>query len=134
MRGLRWAMTTSLDRLTAICLALREAERELQGDSRQHARFLVRNKTFAYYLHDHHGDGILGGAFKVGFGENEDLTSAYSDRYYVPPYIGSRGWVGIRLDTASVDWTEVDALARESYSLLAPKRLNQRLTREPNVP
>lgn len=110
-----------LARLTEICLGLPEATRELHG---QHAGFRVRGKTFAYYLDDHRGDeGIVGLVCKVPAGENEALIEANPDRFYLPAYVGPRGWIGLRLDTEKVDWGEVAELATDSYLLTAPKRL-----------
>ncbi|HUK90710.1 MAG TPA: MmcQ/YjbR family DNA-binding protein, partial [Blastocatellia bacterium] len=88
-----------------------------------HAAFLVRKKTFVYFLNDHHGDGIVGVTCKVMPGDNTALIAAQPDRFYLPAYIGSRGWVALRLDTREVDWEEVAELVAGSYCLLAPKRL-----------
>jgi hypothetical protein len=109
-----------LVRVSEICLALPEATRE---DSPPHATFRVRRRTFAYYLDDHHGDGIVGFAFKAPAGANEMLVQAEPDRFYTPAYVGARGWLGLRLDVARVDWDEVADFAAESYVLVAPKRL-----------
>jgi hypothetical protein len=84
-----------LERFTEICLALPDATRELMGD---HAGFKVRKKTFAYYLDNHHGDGIVGINCKVLPGDNIALIAADPKRFYMPAYVGSRGWVGLRLD------------------------------------
>jgi phosphoribosylglycinamide formyltransferase-1 len=108
----------SLDRVSEICAELPEAERELSG---RHAVFKVRGRTFAYYLDDHHGDGIVGVVFKTP--GNEGLIAAAPERFYLPAYIGHRGWAGLRLDTGPVDWTEVADLIRDSYLAVAPKRL-----------
>ena len=117
-----------LARFTRICLALPEASRELCG---QHAGFAVRKRTFAYFLNDHHGDGIVGVAAKVLPGENHALVAAQPERFYLPAYIASRGWVGLRLDTGEVDWDEVAELAAVSYRLVAPKRLASMVRIEP---
>jgi predicted DNA-binding protein (MmcQ/YjbR family) len=110
-----------LERLSAICLALPEATRE---DSGRHAGFRVRKRTFAYFLDDHRGDeGIVGVVFKAEPGENHALVSTYPDRFYIPAYIGPRGWAGLRLDRPPVDWDEVADRVTESYLLVAPKRL-----------
>ncbi len=112
----------SLERLSEICSALPEAERELSG---HHAIFRVRRRTFAYYLDDHHGDGIVGVVFKTP--ANEGLIAAQPDRFYMPSYIGHRGWVGLRLDRGPVDWTEVADFVTDSYIAVAPKRLAAQL-------
>ena len=109
-----------LDQVTAICLRMPEAAREIKGD---HATFLVHKKPFAYYLDNHHGDGIVAVACKVLPGDNTALIASDPIRFYMPAYIGPRGWVGLRLDSGKVDWREVEELAAGSYQLIAPKRL-----------
>ena len=109
-----------LTRLTKICLALPEVTRELMG---QHARFAVAKKTFAYFLNDHHGDGIVAVTCKVLPGDNTELVKANPARFYVPAYVGPRGWVALRLDVGQVDWEEVAELVAGSYRQIAPKRL-----------
>jgi hypothetical protein len=88
-----------------------------------HAGFLVRKKTFAYFLNNHHGDGIVAVTGKVLPGDNKALVAAQPDRFYLPAYIGPRGWVALRLDVGVVDWGEVAELVATSYRLVAPKRL-----------
>lgn len=109
-----------LVRLTKICLALPETTRQIHGS---HASFRVRKKTFAYFLNDHHGDGIVAVTCKVLPGDNSVLAAASPDRFYLPTYIGPRGWVALRLDVGAVDWEEVAELVTTSYRLVAPKRL-----------
>ena len=116
----RSAEDRRLTRLSKICLALPEATRQ---DSGSHAAFLVRKKTFAYFLNDHHGDGIVSVACKALAGDNAALAAAQPDRFYLPAYIGPRGWVALRLDVGEIDWQEVRELATGSYRLIAPKRL-----------
>jgi hypothetical protein len=116
-----------LVRVSEICLALPEATRE---DSPPHAIFRVRRRTFAYYLDDHHGDGVVGLVCKAPAGANEALVAAEPERFYTPAYVGHRGWIGLRLDLAHVDWDEVADFAAESYALVAPKRLAAQLDQE----
>ena len=106
--------------LTDICLALPEARRE---DKASHAAFLVGKKTFAYYLNNHHGDNIISVSCKVLPGENQFLVQSAADRFYLPAYIGSRGWIALRMDRATLNWTEVKELIHGSYLQTAPKRL-----------
>lgn len=117
-----------LSRLTEIALALPEAQRQIYGS---HAQFLVRKKTFAYFLDNHHGDGIVAVTCKVLPGENKALAEAQPDRFYLPAYIASRGWVALRLDRGKIDWAEVKELLRSSYAMIAPKRL--RTSSRPHV-
>jgi predicted DNA-binding protein (MmcQ/YjbR family) len=107
-----------LQRLAGICLALPEATRE---DGGQHAMFSVRGKRFAYYLHDHHGDGIVSVCVKATDGDA--LIEADEEKFYRPAYIGPKGWIGLRLDLGEVDWAEVARFVTDSYRLQAPKRL-----------
>jgi predicted DNA-binding protein (MmcQ/YjbR family) len=109
-----------LVRLTKICLLLPETTRQLLGS---HASFLVRKRIFAYFLNNHHGDGIVAVTAKVLPGDNEALAAAQPARFYLPAYIGPRGWVALRLDAGKVDWEEVRDLVATSYRLIAPKRL-----------
>src|SRR5271170_414280 len=107
-----------LTRLSAIALAFPEATRQICGS---HAQFLVRKKTFAYFLDDHHGDGIVAVTCKVMPGDNKALIEAQPDRFYLPAYLASRGWVALRLDVGKIDWAEVKELLRGSYALIAPQ-------------
>ncbi len=109
-----------LSKLSGICLGLPEATR---ADSGRHAGFLVRKKTFAWFLDDHHGDGIMSVCCKMGLGENEEIVRADPKRFYLPAYMAHRGWVALRLDLGPVDWEEVAQLVAGSYSLIAPKKL-----------
>jgi hypothetical protein len=116
-----------LKRLSKIALALPEAARLVHGS---HAQFLVRKKTFAYFLNDHHGDGIVAVTGKVLPGDNKALAEAQPTRFYLPAYIASRGWVALRLDTGNIDWDEVRELMLTSYALVAPKPLAERVMSE----
>lgn len=109
-----------LAKLSQICLALPEAERNQKHD---HADFRVRGKVFAYFLNDHHGDNIVSVCCKSALGENVDRASREPQRFYLPAYIGPRGWFGLRLDLGAIDWSEVQNLVELSYCLVAPKTL-----------
>jgi len=113
-----------LTRVTKLALALPETSRQLYGS---HAQFLIRKKTFAYFLDNHHGDGIVAIAGKVLPGDNKALVEAQPRRFYLPAYIASRGWVALRLDVGTIDWNEVRELLLGSYTLVAPKRLAERV-------
>lgn len=112
--------TAGLSTVSRLCLVLPEATCERTGS---HATFRVRKKVFAYFLDNHHGDGIVAVACKTAMGENEELARREPERFYLPAYIGVRGWVALRLDRGEVDWPEVEALATASYCLAAPKKL-----------
>jgi phosphoribosylglycinamide formyltransferase-1 len=114
----------NLLRLSKICLALPDVEQERMGD---HSSFSVRKKKFAYYLNNHHGDGIESVCFRTERGQNEVLLASDETRFYSPAYIGPRGWVGLRLDNGKIDWKEVADFVTESYRLTAPKALTTRI-------
>jgi hypothetical protein len=109
-----------LEALTKICLALPETRREDKGS---HAAFLVGKRTFAYYLNNHHGDNLISVCCKVLPGENRFLVESGPGRFYLPAYIGSRGWIALRMDLGTLDWTEVKELIHGSYLQIAPKKL-----------
>jgi predicted DNA-binding protein (MmcQ/YjbR family) len=116
-----------LTKLTELCLAFPETERKIKGD---HADFRVRGKVFAYFLDNHHGDGVVSVCFKAVKGENTLRVQEDPVRRYLPAYIGSRGWFGLRLDVGQVNWAEVEHLLQVSYRLAAPKTLVRKLDEE----
>lgn len=107
-------------RLTEICEALPEVAAERHDP---HVIYAVRSRTFAYFQEDHHGDGRVSLVCKAPARENTVLVESDPVRFFLPSYIGRRGWIGLRLDTGSVDWNEVAELVHDSYRLVAPKRL-----------
>jgi len=113
---------TALDRITNLALKLPESTRELKGD---HAAFSVRKKIFAYFLNNHHGDGIVSICGKTLPGDHTALVASDPKKFYLPAYIGPRGWVGLRLDIGKIDWEEVEELIKGSYLLTAPKTLSR---------
>lgn len=92
-------------------------------DDYGHTGFLVRKKRFAWLLVDHHGDGRLALWVKAPPGEQQALVGGDARRYFVPPYLGASGWVGVLLDKASgPDWDEVAALVEQAWRMSAGKR------------
>ncbi|HEX4006765.1 MAG TPA: MmcQ/YjbR family DNA-binding protein [Acidobacteriaceae bacterium] len=108
-----------IQKLSALCLALPGALRIDQGD---HASFRVGGKVFAYLLNNHHDDGIVSVACKALPGDNQRLIDAHPRKFYLPAYVGPRGWVGLRLDLPTIAWSEVQELVRGSYLLIAPMK------------
>lgn len=103
-------------KLSKICLALPEAVNKPFGGHTTPA-FRVRDKIFC-------GTGQVGRArmnFKAPPGAQEALVSSDAKKFFVPPYTGSKGWVGAYLDIEQ-DWDELAELVEESYRLIAPKR------------
>lgn len=109
------------ERLLKICGSFPEVTHEVVGDG--HMSFRVRKKIFAYYLFDHHGDGIIAFGCKSTLNDQRRLIREDSESYFAPAYLGPRGWVAIRLDLDEVDWDTVDELARQAYQSTAPKKL-----------
>jgi hypothetical protein len=107
----------ALERLTDICLALPGATCE--RDSR-HATYRIRKKVFAYFLDNHHGDGIVAVCLKGDKREHMRVIAAEPKRFYLPAYIGARGYLGMRLDSRRVDWKGVSELVAASYRIVAP--------------
>jgi hypothetical protein len=115
------ASTPRRARLVEICQAFPEVGIEPGGDG--HLAFRIRKKTFAYYLFDHHGDGIVAFTCKSSLSEQRRLVKGDPDSFFVPAYLGSKGWVAIRLDLDEVDWETVTELARRAYQETAPRKL-----------
>jgi hypothetical protein len=78
-------------------------------------------KTFATIADNHHGDGRLALWIKSTADAQEDLVAMDPETYFVPPYVGPSGWVGVRLDRG-VDWSAVERLLEEGYRMVAPRR------------
>ncbi len=109
-----------LERLTEICLAFPEATRDREGP---HASFLVGKKTFAYFLDNHHGDGMIVACVRGDRSANEKQVKADPKHFCSPAYMGPRGWLGVRLEAAKVDWKDLAARVEASYREAAPKKL-----------
>lgn len=84
--------------------------------------FRVRGKILVFTSEDY-DDNPLSMTVKAPPGAQQVLVGSDPDRFFVPPYIGPKGWVGLRLDGSTLDWPLIDDLVRDSYRLIAPKRL-----------
>lgn len=120
--------TDAVGRLRALCLALPEVtERASHGEP----SFFVRDKRqFLMLDSHHHGAPHLGFWCAAPPGGQEALIADDPDRYFRPPYVGHRGWVGVRLEMAGLaepDWAEIDEIVRDAYRVVAPKTLAARL-------
>lgn len=114
------APRTSLARVRAHCLSLPEtSERPSHGAP----TFFVRQKrAFVTFHENHHGDGRVALWCAAPEGAQAGLVDAEPERYFVPPYVGSRGWVGVRLDR-DVPWDEIAGVIEDAYAARAPKAL-----------
>ena len=104
-------------------VALAQSLPEVEADGEPHIAFKVGDKVFAYYQFDHHGDGLISLVCKAPPGEQARLVEADPVAFFMPGYLGTRGWVGVRLDLPRVDWAQVEGLIVTAYRLTAPKRL-----------
>lgn len=106
--------------LRRICLGLPETSERLSHGA---PRFFVRGKRpFVMVLTDHHGDGRFAIWCAAGHGVQRMLVEANPERFFVPPYVGHRGWLGLRLDRG-LDWDELAGIAEDAYAEVAPGKL-----------
>ena len=94
--------------------------------------FRVRGKTFATYVINHHGDGRVALWLNAADGAQELEVRADPENFFIPPYVGPRGWLGVRLDR-SIAWKRVAQLVREAYGKVAPPALQARLGATPVI-
>jgi hypothetical protein len=113
-----------LERLRRLCLALPEtSERPSHGAP---SFFVREKKCFLMLLDDHHGDGIFGIWCAAPPGNQELLMAADPARFFRPPYVGHRGWLGVRLD-GMIEWNELAGIVEDAFATVAPKRLVETL-------
>ena len=109
-----------VEELRRICLALPEAtERVSHGEP----SWFVRGKQLFVTLSDHHHDDRFGFWCAALPGAQQDLVALDPVRYFVPKYVGGRGWLGVYLDVPDIDWGEVEDLVEDAYRTVAPKSL-----------
>ena len=114
-----------LGRLREVCLALPEVSERVSHGS---PTFFIREKrTLVTFhpdgIHGEHGTSIW---VPAPAGVQEQLVDDEPERFYRPPYVGHRGWVGVRLDR-DPDWAEIEAIVHDAYRLVAPKTLVRQL-------
>lgn len=114
---------TISDAVREICLGLPETHEVLSHGSPD---FRVARHTFATYVINHHGDGRIALWLNVPAGAQRVHVDAEPDACFVPPYVGPRGWLGVRLDQG-LDWGRIGALVREAYANVAPPQLRTAL-------
>jgi hypothetical protein len=112
---------TAVERLRAICLALPEtSEKVAWGEP----TWRVKGKLFAQLDNHHHGADHLAVWLPAPLGEQESLVFLDPQRFFRPPYVGPRGWVGVRIDRGP-DWKLVTSLVKQAYREVAPPRLRE---------
>jgi hypothetical protein len=114
------ARDDALERVRRLCRALPETnERPSHGSP---AFFIRDKKAFAMFLDDHHGDGRLALWCAAPEGMQRALVQGAAEHYFVPPYVGHRGWIGVRLDR-DLAWEEIAGVLEDAWLTVAPKRV-----------
>lgn len=111
-----------LERLRGLCLDLPETTERL---SHGEPTWFVRDKKVFVTYADHHHDDRLGFWCAAPPGAQDAMVASDPERFFVPPYVGHRGWLGVRLDLPDVpvDWEEIAELVADAYRTVAPRRL-----------
>jgi hypothetical protein len=102
-----------------VCLSFPEAEEVV---SHGFPDFRVRGKTFASYVVNHHGDGRVALWLNAPSGSQDHYSKSEPKHFFVPPYVGPRGWLGVHLNKG-LSWQRVAALVRQAYEKVAPRTL-----------
>jgi hypothetical protein len=117
------AGSTPVQRLRKICLALPEATEKIAWGE---PTWRVRGKLFAQLDDHHHGAEHLAVWLPAPLGEQEAMIFTDPERFFRPPYVGPRGWVGVRIDRRP-NWAQVASLVEHAYRQAAPPRLRASL-------
>jgi hypothetical protein len=107
-----------LRRVRRLCAALPEATEKL---SHGEPTFFVRKKVFAMFANNHHNDGRIAVWLPAPIGIQEMLIESSPEKFFKPPYVGGRGWIGVELNRVNDD--ELDFLLRQAWRMIAPKKL-----------
>ena len=113
-----------LQRLRRICLAFPETTERL---SHGEPTWFVRDKKTFVMFADHHHDDRLAFWCAAPPGIQQALVGGHPRRFFVPPYVGHRGWLGVYLDVA-IDWDEITDIVEDAYRTVAPRRLQDKLS------
>lgn len=122
---------TPLERVRRLCTAFPATEeRTSHGEP---TWFAGGRKSFVMYADHHHDDREAFWAAAPD-GAQEALVAEDPTRYFRPPYVGTRGWVGVYLDVAEVDWERVEEIVDDAWRSVAPKRLLAELDEAAGAP
>jgi predicted DNA-binding protein (MmcQ/YjbR family) len=109
----------AIERLREMCMAYPEAvEKPFEGHDQP--AFRIRDKMFAMVAT---GDGRISVWMKAQPGAQDVLVGGDPETFFVPPYVGSKGWIGVRIDKPDTPWGIISDLVDDSYRMIAPKRL-----------
>jgi hypothetical protein len=124
------ARPSPLERVRRICLALPDTnERASHGSP----TFFIRDKrSFVMYLDDHHDDGRLPLWCASSSDVQQMLATSRPAQFFVPPYVGHLGWIGVRLDR-DLSWEEIEGVVKDAYQVIALKMPRPRATKAPSA-
>jgi hypothetical protein len=115
-----------LQRVRRICMALPETIEKL---SHGEPTFFVRKKVFAMFANNHHNDGHIAVWLPAPLGVQAALIATSPDKFFKPPYVGVRGWIGVELDRVTDE--ELAFHLHEAWRLIAPNSLQAKLDASP---
>ena len=121
-------MDQCLARVRAICFDYACTEEKLSHGA---PFFHVRGKGFVTFASDHHGDGRVAAWCKSTLDEQQRLVRSKPEVYFVPPYVGVKGWVGVRLEGPTTDFEALAIIVEEAWRSVVPKRLEAALPGAP---
>ena len=122
MQELMQAAGPLTERIRALCLGFPDATEKL---SHGEPTWFVKGKQFANMDTNHHNSGHIAVHCAAPSGAQETLIGANGKRFFRPPYVGGRGWIGIRLDDKDVDWGEVASLLVDAVECIRPPSRKQ---------
>ena len=109
-----------VDKLRRICMAFPEATERL---SHAEPTWFVRGKRVFVMMSDHHHDDRVGFWAPAPPGDQKALVSSDPQRFFVPKYVGGKGWIGVYLDVPNVDWEQIAEIVEDAYRTVAPRKL-----------
>ena len=116
----RTTVVNPVDKLRKLCLSFPEATERL---SHAEPTWFVRGEKVFVTFSDHHHDDRVGFWAPAPPGAQEALTQSDPDRFFVPKYVGGKGWIGVRLDVPNLDWEEIAEIVEDAYRMVAPRKL-----------
>jgi len=116
------ASEKTIERVRKICLAMPETMEKL---SHGEPTWFARNRVFVTLSNNHHNDGNVAIVCNAPEGAQEALVEAEPEHFYRPPYVGSAGWIGVRLDTG-LDWKVIASLIVQAHEVTSAKRKRAR--------
>lgn len=109
-----------VDRLRTITMSLPEVTERL---SHGEPTWFVKDKRSFVMMSDHHHDDRVGFWCAAPVGVQAEQVESEPERFFRPPYVGTRGWLGVYLDVADIDWDEIRAIVTDAYRVIAPPKL-----------